>query len=94
MILYSEDDNKISINESNLEQLKAEELDLYRKIRDLDMHFHHKDFLIKNDKGEEISFDKFLAKDILNAVRKVLTEKAVHREKYILDIEEKIKKDS
>ncbi len=92
MVLYREDDNRSFINEDDIPQLKAEVQDLSHKIAELDNNLNRMDFVIKSPKNE-VSFERFLAKDVLKAVRKILTEKVIKREKNIISLEEKFKKD-
>ena len=91
MVLYAQEDNMSYINREDIELLKAELNDLFKKMAELDNDLNRKDFSIRDKEGKGILFENFLAKDVLKSVRKILTEKIVKREKNIIVLEEKFK---
>ncbi len=93
MILYAQEDNIEYINREDIELLKAELDDLFKKIANLDNNLNRKDFSIRNKEGKGILFEKFLAKEVLKGIRKTLTERIVKREKNIIVLEEKFKEE-
>lgn len=86
MLLYDEEQSHTK------DKLLQEKHDLVRKLDYLDRKFHHRDFSITLEDSSKIEFEKFLAKDILNAVRAELMKKIIEHDKELLKIVEFEKK--